>query len=248
MGPRAQPQGWPNPFSSRLKLRHAVTVYVGEPITGEATSEQLYQRVLELGTRAAECRKSPASTLSHRPVEAAKSTGPQSRWRDSTGGNSASAKPLTAALPTLKVKWVLANRIIALRRVTLFPSSVGGALANLGVTLTGKTAACHLNFTSGEEAMAHAIQKCEISTVSYPARRFSRKPSFLNSHQRTVFLEDLLPTFTGASKVLTMLAARLLPARLLAGSHATRRSRGRYLLQWQAPGRPKGVMRFRIGT
>jgi acyl-[acyl-carrier-protein]-phospholipid O-acyltransferase/long-chain-fatty-acid--[acyl-carrier-protein] ligase len=36
-------------FSSRLKLRHNVTVYVGEPITGKVDAESLRQRVLELG-------------------------------------------------------------------------------------------------------------------------------------------------------------------------------------------------------
>jgi acyl-[acyl-carrier-protein]-phospholipid O-acyltransferase / long-chain-fatty-acid--[acyl-carrier-protein] ligase len=41
-------------FSSRLKLRHKVTVYVGEPITGPVDVEALRQRVLELGSRAAE--------------------------------------------------------------------------------------------------------------------------------------------------------------------------------------------------
>ena len=48
-------------FASPLKLRHEVTVYVGTPITDGVSSELLYQRVLELGTKAAEYGKTPAS-------------------------------------------------------------------------------------------------------------------------------------------------------------------------------------------
>jgi acyl-[acyl-carrier-protein]-phospholipid O-acyltransferase / long-chain-fatty-acid--[acyl-carrier-protein] ligase len=43
-------------LASRLTLRHKVTVYIGDPITGEADAEHLYQRVLELGAQAAESR------------------------------------------------------------------------------------------------------------------------------------------------------------------------------------------------
>src|SRR6202042_501912 len=60
------------PFSSRLKLRHEVTVYVGQPITGDVSSARLYQRVLELGTQAAECSKAAESTLPHRFIDTAK--------------------------------------------------------------------------------------------------------------------------------------------------------------------------------
>ena len=81
---------------------------------------------------------------------------------DSTGKQLTFGETLTAAL--LLKTWIRpiapASRCVGL----LLPSSVGGALANLGVTLAGKTAV-NLNFTAGEEAMAHAIDKCEIATI-----------------------------------------------------------------------------------
>jgi acyl-[acyl-carrier-protein]-phospholipid O-acyltransferase / long-chain-fatty-acid--[acyl-carrier-protein] ligase len=36
-------------FASRLTLRYPVTVYIGDPVTGNVDAEHLYQRVLELG-------------------------------------------------------------------------------------------------------------------------------------------------------------------------------------------------------
>jgi len=41
------------PFASRLRLRHEVTVHIGEPITANVDAEHLYQRVFELGRQAA---------------------------------------------------------------------------------------------------------------------------------------------------------------------------------------------------
>lgn len=51
------------PFTSRLKLRHEVTIYVGPSITGDVSAERLHQQVLELGAKAAEYSKSSGGLL-----------------------------------------------------------------------------------------------------------------------------------------------------------------------------------------
>ncbi|MGA2212407.1 MAG: MFS transporter [Bryobacteraceae bacterium] len=223
------------PFASRLKPRHEVTVYIGAPVTDRVDSEHLYQRVLELGTLAAEFRKSPTNTLSHRLVEAAKDHWSSIAVADSSGKQLTFGETLTAAL--LFKKWILANcpgRYIGL----LLPSSVGGALANLGVTLAGKTAV-NLNFTAGEEAMGHAIEKCGISSV-LTSRTFLEKAK-LPELPGAIFLEDVFATFTPASKALTMAAARLLPARCLAGSTQPD-DLAAIIFSSGSTGTPKGVM------
>ncbi len=224
------------PFASRLKLRHEVTVYVGEPVTGDVSSEHLYQRVLELGAKAAECRKTPATTLSHRFVQAAKRNWSSIALADSTGKQLTFGETLTAAL--LLKKWIIAHcsesRCVGL----LLPASVGGALANLGVTLAGKTAV-NLNFTAGEEGMAHAISKCGISTI-LSSRTFLEKAK-LPQLPGTIFLEDLLTTFTPTSKALTMAVARLLPTRVLARG-AQPDSLAAVIFSSGSTGTPKGVM------
>ena len=224
------------PFSSRLKLRHEVTVYVGEPITGNVGSEHLHQRVLELGTKAAECSKHAANTLSHRFIGAAKRQWSSVALADSTGKQLSFGQTLTAAL--LLKKWILANCTGPRSVGILLPSSVGGALANLGVTLAGKTAV-NLNFTAGEEAMAHAISQCGISTILC-SRAFLEKAK-LAELPGTVFLEDLLATFTPTSRALTMAAGRLLPARLLAGATQPD-DPAAIIFSSGSTGTPKGVM------
>ena len=224
------------PFSSRLTLRHEVTVYVGEPISGDVSSSRLHQRVLELGTKAAECRKSAKSTLSHRFIEKAKKHWSSIAIADSSGKQLTFGQTLTAAL--LLKKWILAKCAGSNSVGLLLPSSVGGALANLGVTLAGKTAV-NLNFTSGEEAMAHAISKCGISTI-LSSRAFLEKAK-LPELPGMVFMEDLLATFTPMSKALTMAAARFLPVRSLAGP-AKPDDMAAVVFSSGSTGTPKGVM------
>ena len=112
-----------------------------------------------------------------------------------------------------------------------FPSSVGGALANLGVTLAGKTAV-NLNFTAGDEGtMRTPSRTCGDRNHSVLARvpgegqaartarhGFSRRPARRRSRP--------------ASKALAMAAARLLPARTWQAREAGRSGRG-HLLQRQ---------------
>jgi acyl-[acyl-carrier-protein]-phospholipid O-acyltransferase / long-chain-fatty-acid--[acyl-carrier-protein] ligase len=224
------------PFSSRLRLRHEVTVYVGQAMTSDISSDKLHQRVLELGTQAAEFGKRETSTLSHRFIAAAKRRWTSPAIADSTGKELSFGETLTAAL--LLRKWIRTNRAPESSIGLLLPASVGGPLANLGVTLAGKTAV-NLNFTAGQEAIAYAIEKCGILTV-LSSRAFLEKAK-LAELPGTVYLEDLLATFSPASKALTMAAARLLPARVLAGA-AKPDDLAAVIFSSGSTGTPKGVM------
>jgi len=229
------------PFASRLRLRHEVTVYIGKPMTGDVGAERLHERVLELGTQAAEFAKRPTSTLSHRFIEAAKRNWSRTALVDSTGPDSTD-KQLTygetlAAVLLLK-KWIGANCASSRAIGLLFPSSVAGALANLGVTLAGKTAV-NLNFTAGEEAMAHAVSKCEIVTV-LTSRAFLEKAK-LGAPAGAVYLEDVMGALAPASKAAAMAAARLLPARVLAGA-VKPDDMAAVIFSSGSSGTPKGVM------
>ena len=225
------------PFgASRLRLRHEVTIYIGKPITGPITVEQLYQRILDLGADAAEYRKNSTATLSHRFVESAKKNWSSMAVADSTGKQLSFGETLTTAL--LLKKWVNANCTESTSIGLLFPASLGGVLANLGVTLAGKTAV-NLNFTTGAEGMRHAIDRCDIQVI-LSSRAFLEKAK-LPELPGTVFLEDALSRFGNVAKVMTMLAARLLPARLLAGS-VKPDDVGAVIFSSGSTGTPKGVM------
>jgi len=86
------------PFSSRLKLRHEFTIYVGEPVISDAGAAHLHRRVLEIGTQAAQCRR-----VHFDPLATGLSAPPKRHWHsiavaDSTGKQLSFGETLTTAL------------------------------------------------------------------------------------------------------------------------------------------------------
>jgi len=94
----------------------------------------------------------------------------------------------------------------------LLPASVGGALANLGVSLAGKVPV-NLNFTAGRDSIAVAIDRCGLRTI-LSSRRFLSKAG-LEPLDGMVFLEDVMQEFSRSAKLRMLVIARLLPAWIL---------------------------------
>src|SRR4029453_19671033 len=91
----------------------------------------------------------------------------------------------------------------------LLPASVGGALANLALSIAGRVPV-NLNFTAGRESMAAAIDRCGIKTI-LTSRRFLSKAG-IQPLEGMVFLEDVMDEFGRGVRWQMFLTARLLPA------------------------------------
>ena len=124
----------------------------------------------------------------------------------------------------------------------LLPASVGGALANIAATFAGKVPV-NLNFTAGRDAMATAVERCEITTI-LTSQTFLKKAG-LTPSPGMIFIEDVLQASSGVSKAVMLAAARLLPAPLLerlflSGSDAD--ALATIIFSSGSTGAPKGVM------
>ena len=125
---------------------------------------------------------------------------------DSTGRELTYGRALTAALLLAAEvrRRADSEKMIGL----LLPATVGGALANLGVSLAGKVPV-NLNFTGGKEAMAYAAAQCEIRTV-ITSKVFLAKAK-LEAPDGAVYLEDIMASLTKAQKLFALIKARLAP-------------------------------------
>jgi acyl-[acyl-carrier-protein]-phospholipid O-acyltransferase / long-chain-fatty-acid--[acyl-carrier-protein] ligase len=94
------------------------------------------------------------------------------------------------------------------------PPSIGGALANIALAFLGKTSV-NLNYTSSAETVRSAVRQCGLRHVLTSRRFGSKVPLDAGPDVMIIFLEDFAKTIGKVEKLLTMLAAVVLPGFVL---------------------------------
>jgi acyl-[acyl-carrier-protein]-phospholipid O-acyltransferase / long-chain-fatty-acid--[acyl-carrier-protein] ligase len=193
-----------------LHVPYPVTVAFGRPLPSTTTAEQARLALLDLGAEVAACRRPAHEVLGRQFVRTAKSRWGSFCMADSTGQRLTYGRTLVGSL--LLARWLRRHAAGESKIGLLLPASVGGALANVGTALAGKTSV-NLNFTAGREAIAYAIDRCQIKTI-LTSRVFLKKAN-LDAMDGMFFVEDILRSQRSASKLAMLLAAFVLPAPIL---------------------------------
>ena len=216
---------WPRP---------KVKVIVGEPVLGPIPPEALRAKVMELASQAATDKREQHDTIGRRFVAAARSQWSKLAIADSFGKEMTFGKALIGA--QLLRRWLDKHAPNQPMIGLLLPNSVGTALANIAVTLSGRTAV-NLNFTAGPASMASAIEQCEIKTV-LSSKLFLVKQK-IDPMPGVVYIEELIPKFSGVDKAIAFLQAKFLPAGMLA--KGTTDDVAAIIFSSGSTGEPKGV-------
>ncbi len=219
-----------------------VTVAFGRPLPSSTKATDARLAMMELGAEVAQRRHSPDDTLPRHFVKTARRRFFSFAMADSTGRTLTFGRALAASL--LLAKWIRTRTANEPNLGLLLPSSVGGALANLGASLAGRVPV-NLNFTAGTESMTHAIAQCGITTI-ITSKQFVTKAA-LPTLPGMVYLEDILPVLMKpAAMATTFLQALLLPTSLLirmAGGGGVRADdTATVIFSSGSTGVPKGVM------
>jgi acyl-[acyl-carrier-protein]-phospholipid O-acyltransferase/long-chain-fatty-acid--[acyl-carrier-protein] ligase len=168
------------------------------------------QAVLELGADVLGRRIGRGDLLHLRFLDTARRRWFSFAMADSSGTRLTYGKTLAASLAL--ARWIRRNcpgeRMVGI----MVPSSVGGALANIAALFAGKVPV-NLNFTAGCEAIASAVEQCEIKTV-LTSRVFLAKAK-IEKPAGARFLEDVLKEMSQVQTFGMLIAGLLLPASVI---------------------------------
>ncbi len=193
------------------KIPYRVTVSFGKPMPPMSTAAEVRVQVQELQASAFEARKAYMKPLDRAFVRTAR----QRPWQFfMADGKTPKVSFGSALVKTVYIARRLRRQVGEQPMVgLLLPPSVGGALTNYALMLSGRVPV-NLNYTSSNEVLASCAHQCGIDVV-ITAKAFVERFPNMAIPGRTLLLEDALGQPRSSEKLIAFALAWLLPSPLL---------------------------------
>ena len=193
-------------FKWPRRIPYPVTVSIGAPLPPDSNAFEVRQAVMTLSAEAFARRDAAQRPLPELFLDTARRNWRRLAMADSSGRELNFGRALVGAM--LFRRWLLRHGGEEKMVGILLPPSVPTALLNFGASLAGRVGV-NLNHTTSAEALAAAVDRCQIKTVVTSEKLLERFG--IAKRPGMVMVEDVAGSFSRGDKVLYTLAARLLP-------------------------------------
>ncbi|MCH8194441.1 MAG: MFS transporter, partial [Planctomycetes bacterium] len=193
------------------RIPYPVSIHIGDPLPASATRHEIRQKVLELSCDYFVDLKPRTKSPGEQFLRNARRHWGRSCVSDVTGKDLTYGRTATAAQ-------LLANR---LKPQTdrqqnvgiMLPPSVAGTLANVALTLLGKTSV-NLSYMCSPQVRDTIAERCRLQHI-LTSRSFLQKLEFGADDPRYIFVEDLMADVSLGEKLRALLKSRFVPLSLL---------------------------------
>jgi len=197
-----------------IRFRYPVSVRFGKPLPADTPADEARRVIAELGAEyAIEKGLRPKQTLAHRFIRQARCNWFRPIASDTLGHRATYGRLLIGSV-------ALSNRIkpktASQKNIGIFmPTSLGGVISNLAVTLSGRTTV-NLNWTASADALKSAVQQARIKYV-ITSRHVMQKMQQPDLPVRWLYLEDELKRLGRIERIRAFRAALFASPKHLAG-------------------------------